>query len=167
MDEKLIYWIIGLVIYYFIQSRKKTSLPPESPESPTPSPTYKPISFEDLLREIESGKPQSEEPRPAPADVPVVNYEEETRRKPEPVLERTDFVYQQESSFEQGRQQAFGRASLEETLKRDDTTAPYTRFKEYETDTRPAYIQSIAKEFEDRENLKKAFIMKEILDRRF
>lgn len=169
MDEKVIYWIVGLLIYYFIQSRKKSAgtETPDTSESAPSSPPPRTISFEDLLREIEGRKPAYEPEPERQQPEPVMSYEEEVMQRPQPVLEQTNYTYQQEPEFQKGLDEAFQRQSLEETMKLEQTPVQYARFKEYASDQRPAYAQVLAKEFEDRENLKKAFIMKEILDRRF
>ena len=97
MDEfKIVFWIVGLILYFLVKSRKNKSIPetkvPDGETTPTGS---KPMTFEELLREITEGKvnqPQVEEPEP------VVNYDTqnssaEESLKPEKQVQKDSYLY--------------------------------------------------------------------------
>lgn len=175
MEPKLIFWIIGLILYFWIRS-KKSSIPGNTPgdnrdSSPLPAPG-KTITFEDLLREIETAK--SPKKNEAPAET-VFDYEEEDLEEAEveevkSSAEQTnrefpnDEIYQ---TYEKAKSDAFARASLEETLKLENTNVTYAKFKEYQVTEKETPASSIADEFKDPDRLKKAFIMGEILNRKW
>lgn len=175
MEDNFWYWIIGLVIYFFLQKKKKDVSEPEGENSPDSAPlpqqgrTGRPVTFEDLLRDIQSKRA----PEPAREPEPEFDYEdfddEPETVPPSQPLEQVEFQHKDSlySSYEKARKDAFQHESLEETVKLEDTDVRYSRFKEYEKDERPAYVQELAREFADREKLRKAFILKEILDRKY
>lgn len=174
MQDNFWYWIIGLVIYFFLQ--KKKNKPQESNQEPSQESTNSPapgpgraVTFEDLLREIQSTRPQ---PAPAPEpefDYETIDYETESKEQSKPSLEQADFRHQDSlySKYEQAKQDAFQHVSLEETIKLGDTDVNFGRFREYERDEKSSYAQAIAREFENKENLRKAFILKEVLERKY
>ena len=86
-------------------------------------------------------------------------------------LEKTDYTYPQPSKandiYEKAKQEAFYRPSLEETLKLSDTVVRFGQFKGYEREDRISPAAEFAKEIKDPSSFKKAFIMSEILKRRF
>lgn len=164
---KVIIWIIGLLIYFYAQSRKakKTEAPGEEPKG-QPQGSGRPISFEDLLREIQ----QSRKPEPArPASPEVVDYDEDIREEAEPVEVVPARKRQEEVTavYEAAKQAAFQRASLEDTVSLQEIPIAQGKFKGYEQESRPALATMIADDFKSPENLRKAFIMSEILNRRF
>jgi hypothetical protein len=67
--------------------------------------------------------------------------------------------------YEKAKAAAFNRPSLEETLKLEDTIVRFDRFKGYKDDStgRLEYLQNLF----DREKLKQAFILNEVLMRKF
>lgn len=176
MEPKLIFWIVGLILYFWIRS-KKGSLPTGAPtestdQSPLPAPG-KTITFEDLLREIEAAKsPKRTEPQPQVEtfDEFDEDFEEaevnETATKPEAVSKelQKDDVYQ---TYEKAKSEAFARESLEETLKLENTNVTYSKFKEYQVIENETIAKSIASDFQDSDRLKRAFIMGEILNRKW
>ena len=175
MDEfKIVFWIVGLILYFLVKSRKNKSIPeakvPDGETTPTGS---KPMTFEELLREITEGKvnqPQVEEPEP------VVNYDtqnssaEESLKPEKQVLERTDFDYKTQdkiySVYEQARTDAFQHASLEETIKLTDTDVNFGKFKEYQSDQKKPLI-NFETDLKSPEELRKAIILNEILKPKF
>lgn len=130
-----------------------------------------PKSFEELLREIQSGKSQ-----PTPAAPPVfetASYEEEDLEeyeyeKPAPVNydpHKDDEIY---SVYEKAKQEAFVRPSLEETLRLDQTDVSFGKFNEYRLKKKRAPVGLAYREIiRNPESFKKAFIVSEILQRRF
>ncbi len=136
-----------------------------------PSP-QKPLTFEELLREIEGMKkpepaPVSQSPAPEPA---YVDYDEEPREERK-VLEDTDYDYRKQdkiyAQYEEAKQQAFVRPSLEETIKLEDTIIRFNEFSNYDKIERNNKALEYRKSFKDKESFRKAFIMAEIMNRRF
>ncbi len=69
--------------------------------------------------------------------------------------------------YEQAKKQAFNRPSLEETMKVGDTVMSYGRFKAFEQEKRRDLLGEYLAELRDPEGFKKAFVMSEILQRKF
>ena len=69
--------------------------------------------------------------------------------------------------YEQAKKQAFERPSLEETLKLKDTEVKFGRFKAFEAENQRNLLEEFTRDFQDPEGLNKAFVMSEILNRRF
>ena len=176
-DIKIIIWIVIGLIYLFSRRKKKPvpSGPSRTPESDqefdTPAP--QPASFEELLREIQGMKKPAPPPQPIP---PVANeqkhwepypYKAEERKQ----LEDANYDYREKDEiyeiYENATKQAFNRPSLEETVKLKDTIVRFDQFKEYETNGRLSLVEEYVKELKDPKGFKKAFIMSEILQRRF
>jgi hypothetical protein len=184
MDEfKIIFWIIIALVYLFTRKKKKPAPPtPARPASPsdeyeTTSPG-KPVTFEDLLREIEGSK-RVEKPLPEPAyEEPAkpawqpYNYDEEIvgEKKPKPV-EDTNYDYRKHDKiydvYDDAIKYAFVKPSLEETMKIEDTVVRFNQFKGYQTETKSRFREDLLKELKDPKGFKKAFIMSEILNRKF
>lgn len=179
----IVYLVVGL-IYFFARSKKKNQ-PTEGRDNRPSAPANKPISFEDLLREIQSGKqtPQHEEPkpqhvyRPEPKPQPISktypqyedyddNLEEEGK-----VLENTRYDYRKQDNiydvYEKAKLAAFERPSLEETMNIEDTVVRFGQFKEYQKVEEFSLASLVAKDFENPENIRKAFVMSEILNRKY
>ena len=80
-----------------------------------------------------------------------------TRRK-------EDTIY---NTYEQAKSQAFERPSLEESMKLEDTVVKYGQFKGYQQVSHTSFLAEYIKELKDPKGFKKAFIMSEIIQRRF
>lgn len=182
--DNIQFWIYVIVIVITLiarASKKKPGAPESGHTDHTPvEPNTKPISFEDLLREIQEAKtPQKYTPAPEPKTKPVLaepsqkyefedyddNLEEEVKS-----LEKPDYAYQDDKiyeTYETAKQAAFARPSLEETLKVENTVVKFNQFKEYAREEKPSMAVRIRKELADRESFKKAFILSEILNRRY
>lgn len=168
MDEiKIIVWIIIGLIYVFSRSKKKQAA------SPTPAPEAgddgrKPMTFEELLQEIQQGK-KAEVPEPAP--VVVARPREQNIYAEKKALEDADYDYRKQDKiyeiYDQATRDAFQRPSLEETMKVEDTIVRYKQFKSYEKESRPNLARQYAIELKDPANFRRAFVMSEILNRRF
>ena len=69
--------------------------------------------------------------------------------------------------YDNATRQAFARPSLEESMKLEDTIVRFKQFKGYENESKPSFLAEYIKELKDPKGFKKAFIMSEILNRRF
>lgn len=186
MDEfKIIFWIIVLVIYLVSRSRKKQSEQPSIPpaENQPGTGTPKPMSFEDLLREIQASKAPKQQPvqevktatrtstpqRPAmPRD--YQDYDDEVEED-EKDLEDVNYDYKKKDeiydTYEKAKQEAFVKPSLEETIKLEDTVVKFGQFKGYTHAPENTVARDILAQFNDPEGFRRAFIMSEILKRKF
>ena len=184
MDEfKIIFWIIVGLIYIIVKARgkQKKQIDPQE-DTAESSPESKPISFEDLLREIQQAKNPKVEPpvvqrpalQPSAAQRPSKPYdyqdydddieEEEKREVVQPDYKSDDKIY---DVYEEAKKQAFIKPSLEETMKVEDTVVKFDQFINYKKERVKALGVGYLKEFNDPEGFKKAFIMSEILKRKF
>jgi hypothetical protein len=183
MDEfKIIFWIIVGLIYIITKARgKQKQIDPQADPAES-APESKPISFEDLLREIQQAKNPKVEPpvqqrpvlQPSPAQRPAKPYdyqdydddieEEEKREVVQPDYKSDDKIY---DVYEEAKKQAFLKPSLEETLKVEDTVVKFDQFKNYKKEKVKTQGLTYLNEFHDPDGFKKAFIMSEILKRKF
>jgi hypothetical protein len=172
-------WLIVIVVTLIARARKKPSAPERRASSgPVPQREEgpKPLSFEELLKEIRAAKTQTPKPvvdkpdRYKGRDYEVIDYDDPLPDEPKS-LEKTDYTYPQPKKgtdiYEKAKQEAFFRPSLEETLKLQDTDMRFGQFKGYKQATRPDLAAEFAKEFRNPSGFRKAFIMSEILARRF
>lgn len=182
MDEYkwIIYLVLGL-IYFFAKSRAKKPQQAENGEPDYQQPTTsqstgKPVTFEDLLREIQAAKAPPEpkpEPKPyyeTPSYPKYEDYDDDLKDE-EKSLEEVGYDSRKDDNiydvYEKAKQAAFQRPSLEETMKVEDTVVRFGQFKEYQQQEEPSVASLVAKDFENPENVKKAFIMSEILRRKY
>jgi hypothetical protein len=77
---------------------------------------------------------------------------------------RDDAIY---DVYEKAKREAFSRPSLEETAKLGDTIVRFDQFKGYQKTEQKSLVSQYLNDFQDKEGFKKAFIMSEILKRRF
>ncbi len=184
MDEfKIIFWIVVGLIYIITKARGKQKRQAEQQgETRDAAPESKPISFEDLLREIQQAKnPKAEPPiqqrpvlQPSAPQRPAKPYdyqdydddieEEEKREIVKPNYKSDDKIY---DVYEEAKKQAFVKPSLEETMKVEDTVMKFDQFQEYKQERVKSRGVAFLREFKDPEGFKKAFIMSEILKRKF
>ena len=190
MDElKILFWIIIGLVYLFSRRKKK----PEPPASPgrtvetdqgydAPSPN-KPLTFEELLREIQGGKKPELAPPTLPSPHSYNRPPAKREWEKEPVdydddlveerkdLEDTNYDYRKHDKiyeiYDNATKQAFNRPSLEETMKLEDTIVRFKPSKGYETMSKSHLTEDILKELKDPKGFRKAFILSEILNRRF
>ena len=171
-ELKIIIWVIIGIIYLISRFRKKPAT--DAPRRPVENiPEDKPVSFEDLLREIQSAKAQKQKPEPVLVPEPefkAEDYDDDLKEEEEP-LEKTDYTYRNQDSiyetYEKAKQEAFFRPSMEETLKLENTIVRFGQFKGYEQQSRPSLAREYGKELKDPSKFRKAFILSEILSRRF
>ncbi|MCA6369719.1 MAG: hypothetical protein IM631_18215 [Cytophagales bacterium] len=166
-------WLIVIIVTFLARAKKKkpegdpTTLGGEPVDGRT-NPADKPISFEDLLREIQASK--------VPQPIPVtqkkqeyVDYDDELEE--EAVTERVDYSKRDRDStfqtYERAKQDAFNRASLEETMKIEDTVVRFGQFKGYQQDTEVNVLAEYVKDLQDPNGFRKAFILSEVLNRKF
>jgi hypothetical protein len=173
-DIKIIVWIIIGLLYLFSRRKKAETPPPvsrrEQPEETTSEQRPAPKSFEELLREIEGMKAPAPPPLPQTRYEPVVDYDEgipdeqQDLEEIKPSYRSDDEIYK---TYEQAKAQAFARPSLEETVKLSDTIVRFKQFKGYEKETQGNLLGEYLKELRDPKGFKKAFVMSEILKRKW
>ncbi len=178
MDEKIwIYIVIGIIYFLFNRLRKKSPADEREVERPVDSSSEydrpKPVSFEDLLKEITEGKqpappvieqkPQYRQPEPQPV---YVDYDDEIQDE-ERSLEKVTFDQERTNEiYENAKKQAFNRPSLEESLKLADVNTTFGKFKEFEIKTERNFLSEYTKDLRDPKGLKKAVILSEVLNRK-
>jgi len=171
-EIKIIIWIVLGIIYIISRARKK----PTTDSTPRPVEDYseeKPVTFEELLKEIQGAKTANQQPQQVLK--PVEEYKKEdyddNLRDEEQPLERVDYTYRNQDTiyetYEKAKQEAFNRPSMEETLKLENTIVRFGQFKGYEQQMRPSLAREYGKDLQDRSNFRKAFILSEILNKRF
>jgi hypothetical protein len=98
-----------------------------------------------------------------------VNYEDDLEE--EGVSEKTDYNQRDYDktveTYEKAKQSAFNRLSLEETMKVEDTMVRFGQFKGYQQDTEVNVLAEYVKDLKDPAGFKKAFILSEVLNRKF
>lgn len=176
MDElKIIFWIVIGLVYLFARRKKPQEEPPKrrSPVSTTEqdvSEPTKPMSFEELLREIQGVK---KEVPVKTVDRPPVKRDQEYSESSEgeKQLEDTQYNYRDHDRiydiYEEATKQAFVRPSLEETSSLDDTIVRFKEFKAYDTQNKRNLAEEFYQDLKNPKGFKKAFIMSEILKRPF
>jgi len=175
MDIQFWIWLIVIVVTLiskFAKKKEDQNIPQDhQPDDRGARPDFnpKPVTFEELLREIQATKAPAKLP-PAPKKVEYVDYDDNLEEE-EKDLERTDYNYRDDSSiyetYEKAKQAAFVKPSLEETLKLKDTDMTFGQFKGYQQVEQKNPASEILKDFHDPEGFRKAFIMSEILKTKF
>jgi len=168
MDDFNFWWyIIAAAIYFFTRGRKKKKAEKQArPGSENnPSPSSRPKSFEELLREITEGVSEKEVEEP----------------EQEPVVVRSSPKTEERKSFEQeGRRRVFAddesRRVYEESIKMaegaDLEFAPNENFKsdrlfkDQKEEERTSFAQELMDGF-DTDEAKKALIYSEIFNRKY
>lgn len=160
-------WLIVIVVTLIARARKQSTTPrPAKPVTPSePKEDFnRPLTFEELLKEIESAK------KPTPK-VTVPSYQVDKAEDEGKSLEDINYQYpgpdKSNEIYEQAKREAFNRPSLEETLKLEDTVVRFNRFRVYGESQRPLLAAGISEELRNPSGFRKAFIMSEILARRF
>jgi hypothetical protein len=184
MDAQFWVYVIIAIIWFVSRALKKAEQPkdigeqrPDRPvnyDSQQPAERPKPLmTFEDLLKEITEAKAPRPTEKPAPKTYPdYVDYdddipeekqdlEEVSYRKREEETRRSNAVY------EDAKRQAFMRPSLEETLNVNDTDVQFGKFKVFEQANERNFLNEYTIDLKDPEGLRKAFILSEILNRKF
>ncbi len=181
MDVQFWIWLIVIVITLIARASKKKAAPGEPDSRPRRTSSQsddepKPVSFEDLLREIQAAKAPKPVVQSPPKKQEYTNYDDEWEEAE--VLERADYQHKKAdysqrkddeiySTYEKAKQEAFNRPSLEETLKIEDTKPVFGHFKGYERVEKKNVAAELVKELKSPSGVKKAIILTEILGRRF
>jgi hypothetical protein len=172
-ELKIIIWIVLGIIYLVSRARKKPTT--ETPKSGQGQqmPDDKPMTFEELLREIQEAKTPKPDPQPILTRTPeykTVDYDDNLKEEAQPI-EDTNYNYRNQDTiyetYEKAKQEAFLRPSMEETLKLENTVVRFGQFKKYEHIGKESLATAYAKDLRDKPGIRKAFILSEILNRRF
>ena len=181
MDDKIIYYLIIGAIYVLYNWLKRKKQPLENPADVDPpqgqatgQPQPKPLTFEELLREITEGKQAKPEPvteyeQPQAPRHEYVDYDDDLESEAEDQEEEKAYDYKKEvtyQQFEEAKQQAFYRKSLEETTRIEDVNIEFGRFKEFDKVQHRNLLEEYTKDLRDPEGFKKAFVLSEILNRK-
>jgi hypothetical protein len=180
MELKIIIWIVLGLIYLFARRKKKTAPPTQQRRTVTSNEEYepeapsKPMTFEDLLREIEGSKKAEAIPQPtyheAPKPVQQAYYDDEVAEQKKP-LEDTNYDYRKYDTiyeeYDNATKNAFVKPSLEETMKLEDTVVRFNQFKGYQQEPKHHFREDLLRDLKDPKGFKKAFILSEILQRKF
>ena len=155
---------------------KKPEQPPEEaqdtrptrrPASQTTTEKPKPLTFEELLREITEAK---QPPKPVLQPAPQRRYESfdddlhDEAQSLEEVGRNDDEVFKK---YEEAKSQVFQRSSLEDTLRLQDTVMDFGKFKEFEVRRSRKLSDDYLKIFRNPEGLRQAVVISEILKRKF
>jgi hypothetical protein len=178
MDIQFWIWLIVIVVSLIARAMKKkpgeeipVDRPAKTPNSSRPDFNPKPLTFEELLREIQTAKAPASPALPPPSrQSEYVDYDDDLEEE-EQDLEKTDYTYRNEdatyAAYEKAKQEAFVRPSLEDTMKLSDTDMKFGHFKGYQQAELFVPSYNYAKDFQDPESFKKAFIMSEIMKPKF
>lgn len=182
MDVKFWLTVIIAVVWFLVQAMRKNAQnkdvrPPEPDHEDTGN---KPMTFEELLREIQQAKtppkPIAKEPeiqtRPTYQTVPPtksyeIDYDDDIKDEEQDLETIPQRDNRSSEIYENAKRDAFNRPSLEETMKLEDTDVKFGHFKVYDDVPKKSVASDILKDFSDPEGFKKAFIMSEILKRKF
>ena len=180
-------YIIIALIYVISRAMKKANQPPSPPSSgrpaeeeveyegtETPRRPDRPLTFEELLREITEAKsPKTAAPvsKPLPKPQPAyVDYDDNLGDEEEN-LEDVEYDYKAKDSvyevYEKAKTEAFSRPSLEETLINEKKDIEYGRFKEFSMAGKRTLLDEYVAELRRPSGFKKAVVLSEILNRRF
>lgn len=178
MDIQFWIWLIVIVITLIARANKKKppSYNPEPTDTPSTETETKPVTFEDLLREIQAAKspktkqipiPQTPQ-KVAPKEYDFEDYddklEEESKSLENTSYNTNDTIYE---TYENAKKAAFSRASLEETMKVENTEVKFGQFKEFSKTQSQSLAAEYARELRNPKSFKRALILNEILNKRF
>jgi hypothetical protein len=175
MDIQFWVWLIVIVITLIARANKKK---PQSfdqgqrDSTNVPTENTKPVTFEDLLREIQAAKTPKSTPvasRQVMTTKDEVEDYDDNLGEENKSLERTDYYANDKfyETYENAKKAAFNRASLEETMKVEDTEVKFNQFKEYSKSQGPSLASQYSKELRNPQSFKRALILSEILNKRF
>jgi hypothetical protein len=178
MDAKIWFYILVGIVYVVVTFLKKKKVPtenyPGTPERDSAKPFSekpKPLTFEELLREITEAKEPQKPVYQAPARQEYVDYDEQIGEEAKDLEVVEENEYQRRSrvyrEYEDAREKAFERPSLEETMNVRNTDVHYGKFKAFDQNQQRNLLAEYTKDLKDPEGFKKAFVMSEILNRKF
>ncbi len=168
MDREIIFFIIFVVfsiLSSLLNRKKKAQRPPQSPsaESQTADPQRKkrPFTFEDILREFEVEIPEQKQPQPEEV------YDEQ---RYDEVDERHDpFSYADEDKEKSSAYETYEGATYDTAeVVNPELDKKLERLKNSEIYALSEQVTNeYAEELADPDGLRKAIVMKEILDRKY
>lgn len=178
MDLQFWIWLIVIVITLIARAnKKKVEQPPVIGDSTEPIPggpeskAPKAITFEDLLREIQGekalSKPVAKVPEAKKYD--YVDYDDDIKDEEED-LEDVEYNARKDDetfkAYEAAKKEAFNRPSLEE-ISPVGQVVSFDHFKEYDQPKKGKPSLDFIKELRDPKGFRKAFIMSEIIRRKY
>jgi hypothetical protein len=174
-----LYLIIGVIVFLSRVLKSKEPQPGKNTEHSAPE-AYReanrpqtgkpaPLTFEELLKEITEAK-QPQKPVYQPQRRRV-DYDEVIKSE-EQDLETVETDYRNKdkqfyNTYEEAKRQAFERPSLEETMNVRNTVMDYGKFKAFDKAVERDLLAGYTKDLQDPEGLKKAFVLSEILNKKF
>lgn len=182
-------WLIIIVISLIARAgrKKKGAATREAANVPDAhDPDAKPLTFEDLLREIQQSKKKPEpkptisKPRPliesrkpfvqeTKQKQDYIDYDDDIKEE-EQTFKDTSLDYQNQGktyeTYEKAKQEAFLRPTLEETSRVEDTDIRWRRFDEFAEHKEKVNFKFI-NQLRDPDGFKKAFILSEVLKRKY
>lgn len=177
MEPKIWIYIVVFLIYVvrwaIKKANQKTEDLPDSKRSQQPgnevpttnSDKTRPLTFEELLKEITESK-KANQPQPTYVDYDD-DIEEEVNDR-ELVVQRYDTPPRVYKEYEVSKKEAFSRPSLEETTKLEDTDVNFGKFKAFKLEEdRNVILEEYIRDFQDPDGFKKALVMSEILKTKF
>lgn len=185
--DNLQFWLYVIIAVIFVLGRlfKKSNQPTRSGNVPrerqperTSTPESRPLTFEELLREITESKSTTPKPSyspPKPVQTqkksPYVDYDDDLKEEAED-LEDVDYDYRKKDKdyynvYEEAKKQAFLRPSLEETPNLQENELKYTKFKEFSRERKRTILDEYVEELRSPSGFKKAIVLSEILKPRF
>ncbi|MEQ8303461.1 MAG: hypothetical protein RIB47_08725 [Cyclobacteriaceae bacterium] len=177
MDIQFWIWVIVVVITLIARAnKKKNAQPPEPQDTPNrpQRPEQKPISFEDLLREIQGEKAVAKAPpKPPKKEVKEYDFVDYDDDIPDEIqdLEDVDYDFSKDQRASE-RYEAAKKMAKESPLIMEKTTAQESlvrleHFRGYRQSRRKKLSFGFLNEIKDPNGFKKAFIMSEILNRKY
>lgn len=170
MDKEIIFFIIFVVfsILSSLLNKKKKQPEAQEPEGDTPHRPQrkrKPFSFEDILREFEAEVTEQQKPRPQKeivmAEEEEDDYEYQTRPR-ETYAKTVDEVRKKDAVYEDYE----NARPLEDKLKKISREVKEIGVDEEEEPAPAPKLNDYAEALNDAEGLRKAIVLKEILDRK-
>ena len=183
MDDIQIWLYIIFGIFYFVSrilKKKKPETPNNSETSESPQPEKRPMSFEDLLKEITEDRKVDKSDPPAPVVQPVVKetkrYEsaaetikrEEEERKEEFLKEgETRHFADEESKAIYERSVKMAKDNAGEFKSFDQFTTTTSKMQRTETVQENSVATELKSMLQNKQDVKKAIILNEILARKY
>jgi len=177
MDFQFWIWLIVIIITLIARAnKKKPEQPPVTSDDPdldggSESRQPKPISFEDLLREIQGEKALSKPvkavpPPPAPKEYDFVDYDDDI---PDEIQDLEDVDYDVSKDVKAFETYEAAKKQAKSPIKEQANTGRIVRsehFKEYDLKKKKPTFDFL-NELKDPKGFKKAFIMSEILNKKY
>ena len=175
MDEQIWFYIIAAVIYFLTRGKKKKQNQKPAPnqraqrptESSRPQQTQRPVSFEDLLKEITEAREEEpakeivvEESEPVKVER-VLREEKKTRRERHFADDESRRIY--EESIARAQEHEPGH---DHKFEPDDDYVSRKMFKTGEK-AEPTFADKIRESLQSKEDAKKAIIYSEILSKKY